>query len=313
MMNHSHAMTILVTLCLLAPNPGRADAESSRPFRLDQVTIPASELNGIRIDELSGLAWDKDENLLYAISDKGSVVHIRLAFQGAALVAAEPVRAAALTDPDGKGSSRKRFNAEGLTVQNADNGRRGDTVLIVSLEGGDQPTIMRFSPAGVALGGIAVPAPLDDTRNYRKKKQGLESVALHPGFGLLTAPESPLAAVPDDLHVIYANGRHWSFGKYAAGSRLKGIDVRADGSLLVLERSRLDSGESMTPTLRRVDIMSRPDGGMCVAEDLAVLPGGLNNFEGMTHLDDGRVLIVSDQGEKDRENTTLVMLTFPGV
>ena len=88
------------------------------------------------------------------------------------------------------------------------------------------------------------------------------------------------------------------------------MDVLADGNLLVLERSRLDAGASMTPTLRRVDIKSCPADGMCTTEDLAVLPGGLNNFEGMTLLADGRVLIVSDQAEKDRQDTTLVLLAI---
>jgi hypothetical protein len=163
----------------------------------------------------------------------------------------------------------------------------------------------------VALDEIAVPSPLDDVRNFRKKKRGLESVAFHSQFGLLAAPESPLAGVPDNLHVIYAKGHHWSFARYAPDSRLKGMDVLADGNLLVLERSRLEAGASMTPTIRRVDIKSCPADGMCATEDLAVLPGGLNNFEGMTLLADGRVLIVSDQAEKDRQDTTLVLLAIP--
>ena len=311
MMKPVHALTVVMTTCLLATAPCRADTQTSGHFRMDRVTVPATTLNGIRIDELSGLAWDEDEQLLYAISDKGNVVHIRLAFRGDTLAAAEPVQVVALADPERKVPARKSFNAEGLTVQNADNGKRGDTALVISLEGGDRPAILRFSPAGVALGEIAVPPPLDDVRNFRKKKQGLESVAYQPQFGLLTAPESPLAGVPDNLHVVYAKGRRWSFARYAPDSRLKGMDVLADGNLLVLERSRLDAGASMTPTLRRVDIKSCPADGTCATEDLAVLPGGLNNFEGMTLLADGRVLIVSDQAEKDRQETTLVLLAMP--
>lgn len=310
-MKYVHALTILLTASLLATAPCRSDTHTSAHMRVDRVTIPATTLNGIRIDELSGLAWDEDEQLLYAVSDKGNVVHIRLTFKGATLAAAEPVHVAPLADPDRKAPARRTFNAEGLTVQNADNGKRGDTVLVIALEGGDRPTIMRFSPAGVALDTIAIPSPLDDVRNFRKKKQGLESVAFAPRFGLLTAPESPLAGVPDNLHVVYANGRHWSFARYAPGSRLKGVDVLADGNLLVLERSRLDAGASMTPTLRRVDIKSCPTGGTCTTGEPAVLPGGLNNFEGMTLLADGRILIVSDQAEKDRQDTTLVLLAMP--
>lgn len=266
-------------------------------------------MGGIRIDELSGLAWDEDEQLLYAVSDKGNVVHFRLKLDGDAITANEPIYAAALVDPEEKGSRRERFNAEGLTVQNASNGKPGDSVLVVSLESA-QPSIVRFSPAGAKLGALPVPAPANDLRNYRKDKQGLESVAYHPEHGLMTAPESPLRIHPENLHTLYARGRHWSFERYSPDSRLKAVDMLADGTLLVLERSPVKSSKSLIASLRRVNLVACPADDVCAAEDLAVLSDGRDNFEGMTNLGNRRVLIVSDHGGKDRERTTLTLFTL---
>ena len=63
--------------------------------------IPPQSVNGIKISELSGLAWDKDEQLLYAISDKGHIFHFRLALDGNRLVAVEgtPLAKTAAIDP----------------------------------------------------------------------------------------------------------------------------------------------------------------------------------------------------------------------
>lgn len=316
-MNHTRPLAVLAAVVAAvaltaASGPALAQKANAPQSVQSQITIPAAEVNGIPVYELSGLAWDADEQLLYAVSDKGYVFHFRLKFDGDKLAAAEPVYAGALADPNKKTAPRKGFNAEGIAVQNGDNGKRGDSTLVVSLEGGNEPTILRFSPTGAVLEQLAVPAPLNDVSNFRKKKRGLESVAFHPEFGLLTAPESPLEDIPKDQHAVYAKGRHWAFAGYAPKSRLKAMNVLPDGNLLVLERSSLDSSDSLTPSVRRVDIENCPAGGVCSAEDLAVLPASLNNFEGMTRLGDGRVLIVSDQGAKDRQDTTLVVLKFPG-
>ncbi|OQW92898.1 MAG: hypothetical protein BWK79_13870, partial [Beggiatoa sp. IS2] len=34
-------------------------------------------VDGILLSELSGLAWDEDEEILYAVSDKGNLFHLR--------------------------------------------------------------------------------------------------------------------------------------------------------------------------------------------------------------------------------------------
>lgn len=274
-----------------------------------RLTIPVTAVRGIPVAELSGLAWDDDERLLYAVSDRGNVFHFRLALEGNTIRASEPVYAAALSDLHTKGSPNRRFNAEGLITQNAANGKTGDTVLIVSLEGGDRPRIVRFNPSGAMLGELEVPSPSDDVRNYRKKGQGLESIAYHPAHGLMTAPEAPLQSQPENQHALYAKNRHWSFARRSSGSRLKAMDITEAGKALVLERSHLNASDALEVSIRQIDLAACPRSNACAAGELALLPGVPENFEGMTVLGDGRVLIVSDDGgDKDPQSTTLILL-----
>ena len=236
-------MDLLIALVLVAGHPDEETKaltlDSQAPAlhvkapngkRLTQHTrfsIPATRMNGIRIDEISGLAWDEDEQVLYAVSDNGSVIHFRLKLGSDTIVAIEPVFAAHLAEAEARGSRRRKLDAEGLTLLNADNGRAGDTELVVVTE--REPRFIRFSPAGAILGETSPPTPLEDRRNYRGSK-ALESVANHRGHGLLTAPESPLKGQPEDRHSIYASGRRWSIARQAPDSRLKALDVLPDGN-----------------------------------------------------------------------------------
>lgn len=303
--------TLLATpACGGSPQDPAATGTATRlPDGVSRFTLPATEFDGIGIHELSGLAWDRDERLLYAVSDQGHVFHFRLGRDGGGLAAVEPVYAAALNDP--RGGEGEGFNAEGLAVINAANQTPGDTELVVSLEGKGGPRIIRFSPAGAVRGELPVPPPAGDLDNYRKKGRGLESVALHPQHGLMTAPESPLAGQPEDRHAIYANDGRWSFKRHSADSRLKGFDVLPDGDLLVLERNRAASKQSRVASVRRVDLAACREGETCATAMVVTLPPGPENFEGMNLLDAHRILLVSDDGDKDSHDTTFLLVPLP--
>lgn len=285
--------------------------ESADEVRASRIVIPVTTVDGVEIEELSGLAWSEDDQLLYAVSDQGDWFQFRLQIDGDDIVAVTPVSAGALSDPDGKAVQYQPFNAEGLAVRDADNGKPGDSVLVVALEGDRQPGILRVDADGQVLGVLPVPSPVNDYRNYRnyrKRSRGLESVTLTPDYGLMTAPESPLTQ--SDVHTLYVSGRHWSFPRYAPDNRLKGMAALADGNVLVLERSELDASGDRTATVRRVNVADCAEGGLCEVTDLAVLPAGPDNFEGIAQLDSTHFLIVSDQGGEGDQATVLILLTL---
>ncbi|HCK4905261.1 TPA: esterase-like activity of phytase family protein [Pseudomonas aeruginosa] len=306
----------LMAFALLAAAP-QATAGASVPAPSAARSDPArftfaatARVGDIHLTELSGLAWDEDEKRLYAVSDTGHLFHFRLRLDGDAIAAIEPISAVALADPQGIGAKAGEFNAEGLTLRNATNGVPGDSELVVALEG--KPSrLARFGTDGRLLGELEVPSPAADLSLYRKKGRGLEALAIHPDYGLLTAPEAPLLGQPETLHTVYAKGRHWSFARQSPGSRLKALDVQADGELLVLERNKAGSKNALSASLRRVDLAACGLDDLCQADTLAVLPVGPDNFEGMTLLDSRHFLLVSDNASLVTRDTLFVLLVWP--
>ncbi len=312
--------------CLSAPACSRAVPSAAAPA-LQQAAAPETttqadtassryvlttpEFNGVAIHELSGLAWDADEKLLYAVSDQGFLYHFKLTLEGDTLVSVVPVFAAKLRDPSGAKTPAKGFNAEGLSLTNADNAKPGDTELVVSLEGSPGPQILRFGTDGNLLGALDVPAPANAANLYVKKGRGLESVGLSATHGLMTAPESPLIGQPQDRHTLFANGGHWSFVRQTPDSRLKAFDLLPDGNALVLERSRAGSKTELVASVRRVALANCTGETACATTTLAEFPKGPENFEGMALLDPHHLLLVSDDGGLATPATTFLLMRLP--
>lgn len=268
------------------------------------LSLPVQEVNGITMQELSGLAWDADEGLLYAVSDRGSVFHFELKLGAARIEHLKPLFAARLHGSARAQANARHFNAEGLALLNADNGVRGDTELVVALENG--PAVVRFTPRGEAIADVPLPSALTDASRYRGKNKRLESIAVHPKYGFVMAPEAPLRGQPATRHTLYATqGGSWSFEALEKGSDLKAIETLADGRLLVLERvegAPSVASKGRAAALRSIDPVACGDARPCAAGDAlaagAVLADG--NYEGMARLSDTRFLLVSDGGVERR-------------
>lgn len=280
------------------------------------VAVAATRIDGIQIEELSGLAWDHDAARLYAVSDQGDLFAFAITLRQGSLTAVNPLYARAISDPK-QLSGHHKFNAEGLALVNANNGRAGDTQLLVSLEGGAAPTIIEISQQGLVTATRPVPAPLNDYANYHRKKRGLEALAVDAHFGILTAAEQPLRHQTAD-HLVRSSQRHWAFKRFATDDRLKGLDSLPGGRLLALERAEIappnatnndqpaDNAKTTSVRLLNLNDCDRD----CRPRTLAVLLAGNNNFEGITHLTDRQLLLVSDQGGKDAHNTLFYLLTL---
>ncbi len=271
----------------------------------DQAVIAPQPIDGLVPTELSGLAWDADEQLLYAVSDQGLLFHFRLVLEGTRLRQITPVRAVRLT-PTGS-DARARLNAEGLALIDGGNGKRGDTQLVVALENG--PSLTRFAPDGRALGDVALPTPLRDAKAYRGGNR-LESVSVHAKHGFVTAPQLPLKALPADMHRVYAtDGSEWSLPAGERGA-VKAIEALPDGALLVLERQ--GKGKAFMPVPRRVDPAACAHGTPCGGSNAMPLPGlePSDNYEGLAQLSQRLFVIVSDDGGNAKRPTRLVLFSL---
>ncbi len=277
-------------------------------LRLSDVSI-----NDLRLCGLSGLAWDENAGLLYALSDKGVLFHLRPEFDsqgflsGIRPVAAYPLRAAT-----GAPLRAPFDDAEDLALRNGENGVSGDVELLISFE--VKPRVVRYSPRGEWRGEEPLPAPLRDIRNYRDSNQALEAVTIHPRWSVLTGTEAPLRADPaGQVRIFTRQGSFWNYPLgNAPNSALVAMEALTDGSLLTLERAFVTPLQPLIISLRRTEPLPPPGTNLTLLKvaNVAVFDSGrgwlLDNFEGLTRHRDQRFFMVSDDNCNTWQATLLV-------
>jgi len=71
--------------------------------------------------ELSDLAWDEDQKLLYAISDEGYLYHFKISINDKNLDKIELVFSTQLKDKNKKPLKGRLIDSEGLAIRNGNN------------------------------------------------------------------------------------------------------------------------------------------------------------------------------------------------
>ena len=287
---------------------------------LGALRIARAEIDGLRLCGLSGLAWDEDAGLLYAISDEGRLFHLRPEFDRQGFLSGmRPVAAYPLRDAAGV-PLRAPFNdSEGLAIRNGENGVPGDSELLVSFE--VKPRVVRYSPAGQWWGEETLPGLLRDIRNYRDSNQALESVATDSLWGVLVSPEMPLRNDPAGwVRIFTRNGPFWNYPlSQAPGSALVDMVALSDGGLLALERAFVTPLRPLIISLRRTGPLPAPgtDQTPLKVADVAVFDSSqgwlLDNFEGLTRHRNERFFMVSDDNCNAWQTTLLVYFELKSV
>jgi hypothetical protein len=290
------ALAVCAAFCLAA---APAAGQPLTAQILDKIDLLSASPDGGQISELSGLAWDADEKLLYGVSDAGYLVSMRVTVEKDRLATAEPV--AVVPIEEYVGSLMKLTwslsDAEALVLRNSSNGIQGDTEMIVALE--DGPAIARFDSAGTLLAEIKLPKPLDDPSVYANSNKRLESVSEIPGHGIITVPEVPLSGEPEGTHTVYAmDGASWRFAaEQKADSSVKDIALLPDGRQLILERTRDANGQTTLSHLRLLDLANCAPGGECpVTEVTPSNPEAMQeDFEGLARISGDLYVLATDQ------------------
>ncbi|MGF1644209.1 MAG: esterase-like activity of phytase family protein [Thiotrichales bacterium] len=282
------------------------------------ITVPATPVDGHPVVELSALAWDDDESVLYALSDRGVLFWLRPGLSDAGeLVGVDVLRGFALRDAEGKRLKGEWGDAEGLALRNANNGKRGDTELLIAFE--MRPRIGRFNPDGQQRGKLELPKPLRHPSAYQRPNDALESVTDHPRHGVITAPEQPLRAAPRAFITLYAlSGATWQVPRLdslAAG--VVALEALDDESVLILERSFISYWQPLRLSLKRVWLgpeCAAPASATCPFETIAlwhrIEQFQADNFEGLTRFRDDRYLMVSDSNDLPLLGTVLVQFEW---
>ena len=278
---------------------------------LGSLAISNARVDGLPVVELSDLAWDADAKKLYAVSDDGYLYTINLVINNKKLIQAKIVKAVRL-----KGANKKplkgAFNdPEGLAIINARNGNANDAELVVSFEG--RSRVHRYSTSGNYLGDIPLTKQLQNRHNYRHGNKMLESVALHPKYGPIVSAELPLKANAKNTQSIYSlKNQSWNFPRLnAKESSITALEVLNNGDVLVLERAWSGIFNPLVVSLRQVQLNRCDKQRHCQVRDLAIFNSAagwnMDNFEGLTHLEGNKYLMVSDDNKSPIQQTLMVM------
>jgi len=283
---------------------------------LGAVRLQASKVKGEKPRELSGLAWDSDQQILIAISDDGFIVHLVPTFSDGFLTGLKLLAVNPLEDQFGQALSGKQADAEGLVGHNMSNGVLADSFVSISFEA--EPRIIDYSLEGKFLRAHPLPERLRELDNYADDNQELETLTKHPGYGMLTAPERPLRDSNTEFFSIYGlDGSIWHYPpldkKYSA---LVGMETMPSGNLLVLERRYASLLQPIIFAVRELSLSSPALGEAKLVREVLQFSSSdgwkIDNFESLTHHENGRYFMISDDNESIFQKTLLIYFEING-
>lgn len=276
---------------------------------LGMLEIPDYTRNGIRLSQLSGLAWDDDDGILYALSDKGGLFHLQPLFEGDALTGVKLLQALPLRE---LGSDKPlhgwRIDSEGLDIVNGRNGRHRDAELLISQE--RVPQIIRYRPDGYATGRETLPAPINEAKSFLDPNKMLESVCIDTRLGILTMPEAPLKNERDGYNRIFSiDGSSWLYPS-APGDRITAMECLGQGEVMVLQQNYQNPIAQIVVTLKLARLKSKPSSEPLNPETLVTLDSQsgfqIENFEGLARHKGRRFFMVSDNNDLFVQRTLLM-------
>lgn len=313
------AVVLFLTTAGVPADPFSRSADIGPPGPVDpaiellgSVELSARAPDGHRVAGLSGLAWDADEGLLYAVSDEGYLLHLRPVFDNGRLTGVTHLSTYPLKDSTGRVLQGRHRDAEDLAIRRGNNGMAGDTELLVAFE--RLPRVTRYATDGVLLETLAMPRPLADVAGYAAPNRALEGLAEHPIYGPVVVPEAALSDDrPGTVSLFALDGRRWAYKTAeAANSSPTALEALPDGRLVVLERAFVSVLWPLVISLRIAD--PGADAEMEVAT-LARLDSSegwrLDNFEGLARHRCDRFFMLSDNNNRRYQRTLLVYFRLP--
>jgi hypothetical protein len=274
---------------------------------LGSVRLATRRVDGLSVHGLSGLAWSAPQRRLYAVSDRGFVLHLTPRFADGMLVGASYCAAHALQDPNGVALKGRWRDAEGLSLRAR--GANDAEELLISFE--QYPRIARYSRDGRLLGTLQLPPELREPSHYAGPNRALEALTETRRFGVMVAPESALApASHGSIPLFSLHGARWAF--HALDTRhggLVGMETLPDDNLLVLERRYISPFRPLIIALSRVTLSDVPTSAV-TQQELArfdtTAGWSMDNFESVAHHEANRYFMISDDNASPLQHTLLM-------
>ncbi len=269
-------------------------------FELDDEADDGSPISG-----LSALAWDEDNKLLYAVSDRGWLHHLKLHFDGRnQLAEIDRLASYQLRDLKGEPLEGKWRDAESAFVLNADNGIPDDTLIVIGFE--RSPRIVCYRTDGVQRDRYRLPKQLSKKKKFHKPNDMFEAVTSHKNLGVMLIPQKPLKG--RDINALYRieGTGQWDYKmEDERGNSMSALEALPDDSLLAMERAWDSMFFRIVITLKQIRI----NGDQLSVERIARMSSTegwlLDNFEGLAHHSGNRFFIVSDDNQNPLQRTLL--------
>ena len=268
---------------------------------LGMLQLPNPVVDKMRFSQLSGLAWDDDDGILYALSDKGFLFHLQPVFRNGALTGLKLLKAVHLRELGNNKPLRwGDADSEGLEVLRGRNGRKGDAELLISFE--RIPRIVRYRADGYAIEEYPLPAPINDAGNYQNANKMLESVCQDPRLGILTAPELPLKSERAGFtHIFSLGGKSWLY-PLPTRNRITDMDCLGRERVMLLESNIENVLGRLTVSLKIATLPENPLPTEPVPVETLVTfdtekGHQIDNFEGLAHHRGNRFFMVSDDND----------------
>jgi len=291
--------------CKITPNSVK-DGKFMSIQILDSKIVDISRVDGEKFYGISGLAYDENRDILYALNDRGRLFTLRVVVKDNKIVDLKPIAGYRLKDEHGRKFLKHKSDSEGLAIIND-----GDKkALLVSFE--RYPRIMKFDVYGNGeKTEIILPKRLKDIKNFLGPNGALEALTYHPKYGYLTTGEYPLKDQIYHYHGIFnKDGEVCKFKKDYFGNAVTEFELLNDGNLLVLQRDIALKDFHVNILLKKV-YLDDIKNGICKSRNLAVMKSDdgweLDNFEGLTHYKDNLYFMISDDNGNFFQKTILTM------
>ncbi len=269
---------------------------------LDSKTLPVKHINGLKFTEISDIAYDKQNDIFYALSDRGRIFRFKLEIRADKLGKFKLLDGERLRDQKGHFLRKRRSDSEGLALV-------GNKIWI-SFERRDRIDVYDRSYHFVR--SLRLPPVLAKMASHDYSGTGFEALSYAPKWGFITAREVPFDEEPLGYHTIFSSkGIICRIKRDKIKSAITEFEMLPDGSLLALFRQFSFKKWAFRITLKRIDI-NHPRNGICSTETLAMLnpltDKDVDNFEGLTHYKGDLYLMISDDNENFFQRTIVRLM-----
>ncbi len=269
---------------------------------LDSKVLSSVRVDGLKFCEISDIAYDRQEDILYALSDKGRIFRSRVSVKDGKIAAFKLLSAKALKGRDGRKFFGKKRDSEGLALK----GKH----LYISFE--RKPRIIKYDKTMHFKKRLKLPKPLRKIKHYQGKNRALEALCYSKKYGFITAGEYPLREQIGGYgyHDIYNMDGILCRIKRDRGVGITELESMEDGNLLMLQRRFEMRTFSFETTLSKVYLDAVKE-GECPVKILAWMSSkegwNIDNYEGLTHYHDKLYFMISDNNNNPLEKTILTL------